>query len=79
MIIICFSIEIKETPGPGTYKIPSVFDKFKRLPAKQFLQLKEQGGVSPGKGGLYSNRDKLHNELQMLQANNEYWNILHYK
>jgi hypothetical protein len=27
-------LEIKETPGPGTYKVPSVFDKFKRLPAK---------------------------------------------
>lgn len=29
-----YCIEIKETPGPGTYKIPSVFDRFKRLPAK---------------------------------------------
>jgi hypothetical protein len=28
------SIEIKDTPGPGTYKLPSAFDRFKRLPAK---------------------------------------------
>ena len=27
-------IEIKDTPGPGTYKMPSAFDKFKRLPPK---------------------------------------------
>jgi hypothetical protein len=31
---IIYFLEIKETPGPGTYKIPSAFDKFKRLPAK---------------------------------------------
>ena len=29
-------VEIKDTPGPGTYKLPSAFDKFKRLPAKQY-------------------------------------------
>lgn len=27
-------LEIKDTPGPGTYKLPSAFDKFKRLPPK---------------------------------------------
>ena len=39
-------IEIKETPGPGTYKLDSVFDKFKRLPAKEYFLLKERGGLS---------------------------------
>ena len=34
IIIYNTFIVIKDTPGPGTYKIPSAFDKFKRLPAK---------------------------------------------
>ena len=40
-------IELKETPGPGTYKISSVFDRFKRLPTREYLQLKENGGGNP--------------------------------
>lgn len=41
--------KVVETPGPGTYKISSAFDRFKRLPTRQYLQLKKEG-LSPGKG-----------------------------
>jgi hypothetical protein len=37
--------QIKNTPGPGTYRISSVFDRFKRVPAKQYLELKKAAGV----------------------------------
>ena len=40
--------KVVETPGPGTYKAGSAFDRFKRLPTRQYMQLKKQG-LSPGK------------------------------
>ena len=60
-------IEIKDTPGPGTYKILSTFDKFKRLPAKQYQQLKEKGSLSPAKGR--------HDDLDLLENNNDLWYV----
>ena len=33
---------INENPGPGTYKIPSVFDKFKRIPNSSLLKTLEK-------------------------------------
>ena len=33
---------INENPGPGTYKIPSVFDKFKRIPSSSLLKTLEK-------------------------------------
>lgn len=46
-------IEIKETPGPGSYKIPSVFDKFKRLPPKEYYSItKGSRGASPEQNDL---------------------------
>ncbi len=49
-IFILTFLEIKETPGPGTYKLPSAFDKFKRLPAKHYQSLKASGGLDPKMG-----------------------------
>jgi hypothetical protein len=31
-----------ETPGPGTYKLPSAFDKFKRLNTKTGVGMKKK-------------------------------------
>lgn len=59
--MLSYIVEIKETPGPGTYKIASVFDKFKRLPAKQYQQLKEKGSLTPNKGK--------HEDLDLLENN----------
>jgi len=60
-----FPLEIKDTPGPGTYKVPSAFDKFKRLPAKQYMTLKENGGVSPNQGYATQNQQSSYRGLDL--------------
>ena len=61
---------IKDTPGPGTYKAPSVFDKFKRLPAKQFQELKMRGGLTPNMGNS-RNKGKRGDDLEVFDENHE--------
>ena len=73
-LILNIFVEIKDTPGPGTYKIPSVFDKFKRLPAKQYNSFKENGGLSPKMGHKRSKSgDGVGDDLDMLEDNQDLW------
>jgi hypothetical protein len=59
--IVTCNLEIKDTPGPGTYKIPSAFDKFKRLPPKEYLLLK--GEVQAMESGRKSASGERQNNL----------------
>ncbi len=51
--------KVIDTPGPGTYKISSVFDRFKRLPTKQYMMLKQNGGLLQNKNVKQNDMDNL--------------------